>query len=213
MKTTPGGYLRTPIDRTGQRFDRLTAVSLSHSDGKHYHWNFLCDCGATVTRSARDVAHEAKRGHHVHCGCATVELQSRPKTHGMSRHPAYAVWRSMLDRCRLPTHQAWHNYGGRGITVCQEWQTFEQFWADMGPTYSQGLDLDRQDNNRGYSAENCRWVRRRVNTMNKRSTVREVDIPMLSLRTGVAKTTLYYRWHHGWTAEQLNALPSKCSTS
>lgn len=211
--TRHGAQHRTPTDRTGQRFGMLTAVSLSHSDGKHYHWIFLCDCGTTTTRNARDVAHEANRGHHVHCGCATERLRHQAKSHGMSKHPAYAVWRSMVDRCRLTTHQAWKNYGGRGITVCEAWQTFETFWADMGPTYRPGVDLDRRDNDRGYSAENCRWVTRRVNTMNKRATIRDVDIPMLSLRTGVPRSTLYYRWKNGWTAAMLNAIPSKCSTS
>jgi len=137
--------------------------------------------------------------------------------HGMSKHPAFAVWRSMLDRCRLQSHQAYANYGGRGITVCSSWQeSFSNFWADMGGFYQRGLDLDRIDNNGPYSPENCRWVDRRTNTMNKRSSIRVVDVQALSAQTGISRSTLYNRIRQGWSLEELTRAPSpanRCTTS
>ena len=127
----------------------------------------------------------------------------------MTKHPVYWVWRSMRDRCRLPTHQAWKNYGARGIRVCHEWDTsFEAFWRDMGPTYVSGLDLDRIDNNGDYTLENCHWTTRRANAMNRRNTERRVDVVALSRETGIGHTTLYYRLAHGWTVEELRLKPS-----
>jgi len=122
----------------------------------------------------------------------------------MSEHPVYAVWRSMNDRCRLPSHQAWKNYGGRGIFVCAKWQeSFENFWGDMGGSYQSGLELDRRDNDSGYSPENCRWVSRRANTMNRRGTIRTVDVPELARTSGISRSTIYYRLAHGWEVDQL----------
>ena len=144
-------------DLTGQTFGALTALRREPSivPGRT-RWAYQCKCGKEVVKTARDIRKEVARGGHPNCGCLTRELISRKnRTHGMTKHPAYAVFRSMTDRCRLPTHQAWRNYGGRGITVCPRWATFEAFWEDMGPTYAPGLDLDRKDNDGPYSPENC----------------------------------------------------------
>jgi len=209
------GYLhhRTP-NLTGQTFGMLTALNPEHSDGKKRSWRFLCQCGTQCVKVGADVRKEIKRGGTPNCGCMTKQLIGKKNTtHGMSSHPAFAVWRSMLDRCRLPSHQAWNNYGGRGISVCEQWQTFENFWSDMGPAYIRGLDLDRIDNDGPYSPENCRWTDRRTNAMNKRSTIREVDIPKLSEETGIARSTIYYRLKHGWGVDQLRRTPSPSNRS
>lgn len=78
----------------------------------------------------------------------------------------------MKRRCLDPNHPAYHNYGGRGITVCPEWvESFESFWETMGPTWKKGLDIDRIDNSSGYSPSNCHWATRPVNSRNKRTSV------------------------------------------
>ena len=185
-------------DFTGQTFGMLTALHPEYTTGKTWVWRYRCQCAQQVVKLGKDVAKEAKRGGTPNCGCMTKQLMAKAhSTHGMSRHPAFAVWRSMLDRCGLPSHRAWANYGGRGITVCAQWQeSFTNFWADMGPTYQRGLDLNRKDNDGPYSPENCEWTTRRLNALNKRNSV-GVDIGELSRATGIPRSTLYYRLNHG----------------
>lgn len=197
---------RTP-DLTGRTYGALTVVSPAHTDGRKRFWRMRCLCGQEVVR----VPGEMRKLRMANCGCMTKHLQRRARqTHGMSRHPAYFVWRSMVDRCTLPTHQAWRNYGGRGITVCDEWrESFEAFWRDMGPTYSRGLELDRRDNEAGYTAANCRWVPRRVQANNRRGNIRiltpdgEMTVAQASQRYGVGKTTILYRLANDWPTSKL----------
>ena len=161
------------LDITGQKSGYLTAIRCL-SSGKGRVWLIRCECG----NEQEMLVKRFKQGDMLSCGCKRSELLSKahkgqptPWTtaHGLSRHPAYFVWRSMKNRCQLPTHQAWKNYGARGITVCPEWESFEQFWADMGPTYQPGLSIDRIDNDAGYYPTNCRWATVEVQSNNRRT--------------------------------------------
>jgi predicted DNA-binding transcriptional regulator AlpA len=137
-------------------------------------------------------------------------------THGMSKHPAYFTWRNMHNRCYKEWETAYKNYGARGITVCERWATFEAFWEDMGASYLPGLELDRIDNNGPYAPHNCRWAAAAVQAMNRRSTIREVNVPALSAATGIGRTTLYNRIRSGWPLDKLTEPPSfknRCTTS
>lgn len=90
--------------------------------------------------------------------------------HGMSKHPAYNVWRELRNRCEVANHKWYPSYGGRGIAVCDQWSiSFIDFWEDMGGSYSSGLLIDRIDNNGPYTKENCRWVPMSESNSNKRS--------------------------------------------
>jgi hypothetical protein len=189
------------VDLTGQRLNYLTAVSYAGSDGKKSIWNIRCDCGKVFQMPAS----EFKKGEQKSCGCKRGELISKAlSTHGMSKHPAFSVWRSMIDRCGLKSHQSWHNYGGRGILVCASWvKSFENFWRDMGPTYQPGLTLERIDADAGYSLENCRWATYLEQARNRR-TNRWVNTPWgritvseASEISGIRQNTLLYRVHHG----------------
>jgi len=141
----------------------------------------------------------------------------------MSHHPTFGVWHSMKQRCEDVNHPAYHNYGQRGIAVCAAWDhSFENFWKDMGPTYKPGLDLDRIDNNRGYSPDNCRWTTRKINNRNRRTNRRintpygEMTLAALADLTGIGVTTLCYRLAHNWPTELLCVTPdvrNLCTTS
>lgn len=211
-------------DVTGLRVGNLTAEARIGSDGRRSVWRIRCDCGETRTMKLQNYMKLVREARLTSCGCRKKEFMREAfKTHGMTRHPAYAVWRSMNDRCRLPTHQAWANYGGRGITVCEDWRTsFKAFWCDMGPTYQAGLTLDRTNNDGPYSPENCRWVSSKEQARNKRGNT-HIDTPLgrmtvseLAERTGIGVTTLLYRVQRGVTGAALMEKPNlsrKFSTS
>ena len=167
-------------------------------------WACVCDCGKTTVVNAADLC-KPGRGTKS-CGC----LIGHQGKHHMTKHPAYAVWRSMLARCLHPQHYAFHNYGGRGISVCSRWQeSFENFWADMGASYVPGLCLDRIDNEGGYEADNCRWTTRRVQAENKRNARfvvfqgERLNVSEASRRSGIRVNTLLYRLARGWPEESL----------
>ena len=197
-------------DLTGRRFGYLTVLNRVENDahGKT-QWRCLCFCGNETVVAASDLkkSNRDKRS----CGCMTwITIRESRKTHGLSHHPAWGVWHSMKQRCLDPNHHAYHNYGGRGITVCERWQeSFENFWEDMGPTWKKGLELDRIDNDKGYGPENCHWVTRKENTRNTRksrivnSPLGRITVGELSEKTGIGVTTLLYRLDHNWPTESL----------
>lgn len=197
-------------DITGLRVGYLTAVAYAGSDGKKSLWKVRCDCGEEIMLAATELQKMKTRGVRASCGCRKNQtISERLRTHGMSRHPAFSVWRSMIDRCRLQSHQAWHNYGGRGISVCERWQeSFENFWEDMGSTYQRGLQIERMDNDGNYELRNCRWATRGDQARNRRSNVMlETPLGFMTLADaaccfGVKKTTLRWRLRNGWSVER-----------
>ena len=204
--TTPRArHHRTP-NLEGRRFGRLVVTTYAGANGKKASWTVRCDCGTEKNL----VGAELRKGGVQSCGCLAREKASaRLRTHGMSGHPAFWVWRSMIDRCALPSHHAWERYGGRGIRVCARWLRFSDFWSDMGPTYKPGLTLDRLDNEKGYSPENCEWRDRVAQARNTRAN-RVIDTPkgrMLMVEaaelSGIGATTLAYRIAAGWPTRAL----------
>ncbi len=160
------------IDRTGQKFGRWTVLHQGPHEGKYVTWACRCACGTErAVRGARLAAGKSES-----CGCLHKEIQRERltgntinATHGKTKTREFDIWRSMLQRCKNTNHAAYKNYGGRGIAVCPRWATsFENFIEDMG-TAPKGLTLDRFDNNKGYTPENCRWVSMKVQANNRSS--------------------------------------------
>lgn len=117
------------------------------------------------------------------------------KAHWLSRSPTYSTWRSMLGRCSYPSTNGYHNYGGRGITVCPEWMKFENFIRDMGER-PEGHVIDRIDNDRGYFKANCRWVTKIQSARNRRA----VKIPFIE---GEAAKARRLKVHRDWVQRNL----------
>lgn len=144
---------------------RLTVVGEFRKPGDRAWWYYcLCECGNTHNIRRADFL-----GNHIRsCGCLREEAN---KTHGMSKTKEYRTWSSMIQRCQNPKHVQYKDYGGRGITVCPRWQTFERFYEDVGdiPT---GFQLDRIENDKGYMKSNVTFSTRTQNVRNSRLVVR-----------------------------------------
>jgi len=133
--------------------------------------------------------------------------------HGASHYGenngAYRVWKGMRQRCNNPHTIGWKDYGGRGITVCPEWDSFEQFLADMGPRPSKEYSLDRLDNEQGYSKANCRWATTTEQGANRRGNRfleydgRRLTLAQWAQETGIPYATLRDRIANGWSPERI----------
>lgn len=166
------------IDIAGQKFGRLRVVQIagrqrSPHGGQRIMWECVCDCGNTHVASG----HRLRHGDTKSCGCLRAEMQSKASTtHGLRHTRLYKVWHDMKMRCQNPNEPGYKYYGGRGITVCAEWQddvaAFYE-WA-MSAGYDKDAPrgkctLDRINNDGCYEPGNCRWVDMMTQAHNKRA--------------------------------------------
>ncbi len=187
---------------TGRRCGRLTVKHEAGRDGSQsVKWLCACDCGAEIVVRGSSL----RNGKSTTCGCST-------RTHGMTNAPEYKVWEAMRRRCLKISDPSYERYGGRGIEVCVAWLSFESFYADMGHRPDGGT-LERIDNDRGYSSENCRWATRLEQSNNRRSnrwlTVNgeRKTITEWSRGLGASDGTVAARVKRGWRVEDAVMLP------
>jgi hypothetical protein len=200
---------RKALDLTGQVFGRLTVVRFSHKTTVNY-WECLCQCGASCAIQTANL----RSGCTISCGCFQREgLRNRSKTHGMHGTPEYIAWIDMRQRCTNTQNAGYKNYGGRGIAVCEEWNSFEQFYADMGPRPSKDHSIDRIDNDGPYCKENCRWASHCVQINNRRATKtlsfngETLTVSQWAQRLGVPRSTLQGRIERGWSIPDAISTP------
>jgi hypothetical protein len=212
---------RNKIDLTGKVFGRLTVVSensiKSLSGG--IRWNCQCECGKTTIAMGSNL----RNGDTKSCGCYMIDKNTESNiTHGMSRSLEYNIWRGINRRCSNPGDKAYHYYGGKGITVCDQWlNSFEAFYEDMGPRPSPDHSIDRRENDKGYYKDNCRWATRVEQQNNRRNNVfyeykgQQYTIPQLAELPeakilGITSNVLNKRLHIlNWSVENSVNTPIK----
>lgn len=177
-------------DISGRKFGAWSVIEKSHSTRGGLVYKCICQCGTEKLIFKGNLC----SGKTKSCGCLKGKtIAETRKTHGHSRSigkkasRVYNAWSSMLTRCKNSNTQSFHNYGGRGISVCDRWLVFENFLADMGEPES-GQSLDRINFNGNYEPSNCRWADDKTQTRNRRNTkLTEQDVIDIRLGLTTAK--------------------------
>jgi len=205
-------------DITGLKFNRLFVVSYSHTvkgNGRNYQvfYNCICDCGKKCVVNGTKI----RSGHTQSCGCYRHERQVEANTkHNGRRSRLYVIWQDMKGRCYNINNKRFNSYGGRGITVCDEWKNdFYAFqkWSEKtgyNPEAKRGeCTIDRINNNLGYYPDNCRWVTNIAQANNKRTNVfltykgQKKTIAEWSRITGIKQGTIQARIkYQKWSVEK-----------
>lgn len=213
LKLNP--YKDLPIPQVGDRHGRLVIRSITRGilyTNNELLANCLCDCGKECTVPLTKL----KMQRQISCGCLRNELCGVLSiSHGQSNTRLYRIWAGIKTRCYNKNTASYKDYGGRGITVCDEWLNFKSFydWAING--YSKKLSLDRIDNNLGYFPENCRWSTNKEQCNNNRKTriitafgeTKALQYWLEDIRCKAKAKAIIYRIDSGWSAEEAITTP------
>jgi|ERR1035437_407983 hypothetical protein len=188
-------------DILGLKVGMLTVIKYAGKNKDHHAlWTCLCECGNTKDVLSRMLCN----GQPNSCGCHTAQV-----THGMSHTKEHRAWAAMRNRCYNTNNKRFRYYGGRGITVCDRWKdSFENFLEDMGLCPDKRMSVDRIDNSKNYTQENCHWATWTEQSRNRSNTVFLTaggitrPIGEWSDITGVRRGAIYRRMHSGWTPEE-----------
>lgn len=192
------------IDLTGKRFGKLVVIRENGRKRKEVQWECLCDCGKKVDVSGYNL----RTGHTTSCGCMKGHTESHSFRYQHRHDPIASIYTNMKTRCYNPNYYLFHHYGGKGITLCDEWlgeNGFENFYRwSLLHGYQPGLSIDRIDNSKGYSPDNCRWVNMKEqqnNRTNNRLITAHGETHTMaewSAISGICYGTLQRRIYSGW---------------
>ena len=185
----------------GKRFGRLTVIAESPiRKNKAVCWVCKCDCG-NITQPIKSST--LRNGESKSCGCLQVEITAKRSTkHGLRKTRIYSIWSNMKHRCYSPNATGFKNYGGRGITVCEEWKNSFQVFYDwsMSNGYEEHLTIDRIDVNGNYKPSNCRWVSMEIQQNNRKNNILIEEngclktIKQLAKEKGINRSTVWRRY-------------------
>lgn len=154
------------IDLTGQKFGKLTVVKRAENVKRKVYWDCVCECGESKTIVSSSII----GGHTKSCGCLKAETIGNIRaTHRMSNTTEYNSWRAMVERCTNQKYRYYHEYGGRGIKICDRWKSFANFISDMGEKPSPKHSIDRIDVDGNYEPSNCKWSSQSEQCKNRRT--------------------------------------------
>src|ERR1051325_1987407 len=204
MEQVPS-HLRRVKDLTNMVFGSLrTTRPVGQTTKNQIWWECICDCGKIVIVASQSL----RRGHTQSCGCLRLrQLRASITTHGhatAARSLTYTSWQILIQRCQNPKNPAYPNYGGAGITVCERWQVFENFLADMGERASELYSIDRIDNSGNYEPGNCRWATKKQQQRNRQGNHfitafgETCTIAEWAERSQLAFSTISNRLRTGW---------------
>lgn len=199
----------------GKVFDRLTVVEELKERNKQgrYLYRCKCVCGNEVISADNNLT----SGDTKSCGCKNIENITK---HGMANSPEYKTWTRIKQRCLNPKNTSYKYYGAKGITVANEWvQSFDTFLKDMGRRPSDAYSIDRIDNTKGYSKENCRWATREIQDNNTSRNILltykgvTMNVTQWAKKLGMKPHSLQSRLYLGWSIERALTTPikSKCN--
>lgn len=175
------------IDITGMTFGRLSVIEAGERYGSRNKLKWLCRCSCGTTTQI--CGEHLRSGHTSSCGCKkSIGGRERATKHGGCGTPEYQVWKHMRQRCLNRRDKSYSDYGGRGITICKRWDSFDSFLEDMGPRPSSKHTIERVRVNDGYDSGNCVWIPKNQQSRNTRLTIFvEVEGQTLTLSEAMKK--------------------------